>query len=141
MRAVKLGSLKAYYVKVEEGENPLTAIVEAAEKLEVGFAMIQGIGGFENARIGVFHGTGYTAYDVKPEPGHILEVASLSGNVIIGPDGKHYPHLHVVLAARGDKVYAGHLLEARVKPFLEVFLLQAGEAPLSIIQLFRHRWE
>ncbi len=140
MKIIETGEIQVVYLKIEEGENPLEAVVKAASSLDIGFAMIQGIGGFEKARIGVFHGTGYTPLDVEPIPGHILEVASLSGNVVRGPDGKYYPHMHVVLAVRGDKPYAGHLLEARVKPFLEVFLLAWKSIPEELQALFSHRW-
>ena len=135
-----LGQAHIYYVKIPEGTNPLEAVAEAARQLDLEFAFIQGIGGLEEARVGVFHGSGYTPYDVRPMEGHIMEVASLSGNVVRGPDGKYYPHLHVVLAVRGDKVYAGHLLGARVKPFLEVFLISGASTPKDIASLFAHRW-
>jgi predicted DNA-binding protein with PD1-like motif len=135
----ELGSTSMYYLKVEEGEDPLEAVSRAAEKLGLRFAMVHGIGGLERARVGVYHGTGYTPYDVEPMPGHILEVASLTGNVVKGPD-KYYPHIHVVLAVRGDKAYAGHLLEARVKPFLELFLITGSSIPDNLPSLFKHRW-
>ncbi len=140
MQVKKLRGLKALYLKVEEGENPLEAVARAFEGLDAPFAWVQGIGGFIQAKLGVFTGEGYEVEEVRPRQGYILEVLSLKGNVVKGPDGKPYPHLHAVLSRSAGEVLGGHLLEAEVKPFLEVVIVAASEAEEGLAELFGHRW-
>ena len=42
-----------------------------------------------------------------------VEVASLVGDIALGPDGKPSIHLHAVLGRHDGTALAGHLLEAR----------------------------
>ncbi len=139
MQIKRLQGLKAMYLKVEEGENPLEAVARAFEDLDTPFAWVQGIGGFLRAKLGVFTGKGYEVEEVRPRQGYILEVLSLKGNVVRGPDGRPYPHLHAVLSRSAGEVLGGHLLEAEVKPFLELVLV-AAEAEAGLVDLFKHRW-
>ena len=53
-----------------------------------------------------------------------VEVASLVGDVAVGPDGKPSIHVHAVLGKREGTALAGHLEEARVRPTLEIILTE-----------------
>lgn len=139
MQVKQLQGLKAVYLKVEEGENPLEVVAGAFEELGAYFAWVQGIGGFHYAKLGVFTGKGYEVEEVRPRQGYILEVLSLKGNVVRGPKGSPYPHLHAVLSRSAGEVLGGHLIEAKVKPFLELVLV-AAEAEKGLADLFKHRW-
>ncbi len=127
-------------VKIQEGEELLDALKKVVSGHGIGLGLVVGIGGFKRVRIGLFRGDGYDEVDVEALPGHVLEVAGLTGNVVVGSDGNVYPHLHVVVARRQDEVYAGHLLEAIVKPFIELFIVELVENADAARELFKHRW-
>ena len=54
-----------------------------------------------------------------------VEVASLIGDVALGPDGKQALHIHLVLGRRDGTALAGHLAKAHVRPTLEVIVTEA----------------
>ena len=57
------------------------------------------------------------------------EVLSAIGDVAIGDDGKASLHMHIVLGLSDGSTRGGHLLEATVRPTLEVVLT---ETPLKL---------
>jgi len=130
------------FVRVEEGSRLPQAVDEVLAGQGVGFAAIQGIGGLSWARIAVFSpGEGrYYPVDVEAQPGRVLELVSLSGNSVLGPDGSYYTHLHVAVARAPGEVLAGHLIEAEVEPFAEVFILEAAGGLEEARRLLAHRW-
>jgi len=134
---------RTFFLKVEEGENPFRAIEDLVTSLGVKAAKITGIGGVEWARIGVFSPSEkkYYTIDVEAQPGRVIEVVSLAGNTILGPDNRAYTHLHVTLATANDQVYAGHLVDARVNPFLEVFIEELIGGTGDLQEILSHRWK
>jgi predicted DNA-binding protein with PD1-like motif len=82
----------------------------------------------------------YDTVNIKPEPEHVLEVVSLIGNSILGEDGKYYTHLHVNVAKNPASLYAGHLVDAIITPFLEVLIIELVGDNNSIRNMFKHRW-
>jgi predicted DNA-binding protein with PD1-like motif len=57
--------------------------------------------------------------------GEQVEVVSLLGDVALGPDGKPALHPHVVVSLADGRAMGGHLLEAHVRPTLEVVLTES----------------
>jgi predicted DNA-binding protein with PD1-like motif len=53
-----------------------------------------------------------------------VEVASLVGDIAIGPDGKPSVHVHAVLGRRDGSALAGHLEEGNVRPTLEIIVTE-----------------
>jgi predicted DNA-binding protein with PD1-like motif len=53
-----------------------------------------------------------------------VEVVSLIGDVALAPDGTPKVHTHAVLGRRDGTALGGHLLEAHVRPTLEVTLTE-----------------
>ena len=53
-----------------------------------------------------------------------VEVLSLAGNIALGPDGAPKVHAHIVISKRDGTAHGGHLLDARVRPTLEVMLVE-----------------
>jgi predicted DNA-binding protein with PD1-like motif len=53
-----------------------------------------------------------------------VEVVSLVGDVALGEDGGPKVHAHAVLGRSDGSALGGHLLEARVRPTLEVILTE-----------------
>jgi hypothetical protein len=52
-------------------------------------------------------------------------VASLVGDIAVGPDGKSSVHVHAVLGRRDGTALAGHLQEGRVRPTLEIIVTES----------------
>ncbi len=134
---------RVFFVKVLDGSNPHRAIEEFLDANGIEFASIQGIGGFEWVRIGVFspEERKYYTIDVEPEPGRVLECISILGNSIRGPDGAYYTHLHVTVAKKPDSVFAGHLVDARVRPFLELVIVELQGRVDEARRMLQHRWK
>ena len=120
------GGSRVFFVKVSKGEKALEAVSKAAEKAGIVLGVVSAIGGFSEATIGVFRAadTAYEAERVTAQPGRALEVVSFSGNVLCASEGCK-PHIHVVLARSHIEIYAGHLIDAIVDPFLELFIIEA----------------
>ena len=115
-----LSSVKdVIFVRLEDGDEIIAKLTEVAEKRDIKGAFVMGIGGIRRAKVGVF----------VPEKGEyepeevegFSELASLLGNISILPDGKPFPHLHVVLGTKKG-IVAGHLLEAEVQVTAEIFI-------------------
>src|SRR5262249_30714086 len=51
-----------------------------------------------------------------------VEVASLIGDIAVGPDGKP---VHAVLGRRDETAMAGHLQEGHVRPTLEIIITES----------------
>lgn len=130
------------FLRLEDGARLPQAIDEVLEAQGIGFAMIQGIGGIRWARLGLFspNEKRYYTIDVEAEPGRTLELVSLSGNSVLGPDGTYYTHIHAALAKKQNEVYAGHVIEAEVSPLAEIFIIEATAPVEEARRLLSNRW-
>jgi predicted DNA-binding protein with PD1-like motif len=55
------------------------------------------------------------------------EVLSMIGDIALGEEGDPEIHAHIVLGRRDATTVGGHLLEATVRPTLEVVLTEAPQ--------------
>ena len=143
MQGKSLSSLgRILFLRLDGGARLPQAIDAELEKQGINFAFIQGIGGIKWARIAVFSPADrkYYSYDVEAEPGMTLEMVSLSGNSVLGPDNSYYTHLHVLLAKKPNELYAGHLIEAEVDPLAEIFIFENLGAIDEVRRLLSNRW-
>lgn len=115
--------LRTYAVILETGEEAMRSLRLFAEKEGLTAAHISAIGAFSDATISYFDWDTkeYEKIPVREQ----VEVAALSGDVAIGPDGRPAIHIHVVLGRRGGATLAGHLDEGTVRPTLEIILTEA----------------
>lgn len=86
-------------------------------------AQFTAIGAFRSVTLGYFdwEKKEYIQRDLVEQ----VEVASLTGDVALGPDGKPAIHVHCVLGRRDYSAVAGHLLKATIRPTLELVLTEA----------------
>jgi uncharacterized protein len=110
-----------YAVVLDTGDEVVGELGKFVREQEVEAASVTAIGGFRRAVLGYFQ------WDTKQYK-HIavedqVEVLSLLGDVAVGDDGPTL-HLHAVLGRADGSVVGGHLLEAHVRPTLEVILIQ-----------------
>ncbi len=114
--------LRTFAVILETGDEAMACLKAFAETERLNAAQFSGIGAFSSAVLGYFE---WERRDYKriPVPEQV-EVASLNGDVAIAPDGSRSLHMHAVLGQRDGRALAGHLLEAQVRPTLEVMLTE-----------------
>jgi uncharacterized protein len=106
----------------ETGEDPVAGLNRFAAQHSLGACRFTAIGAFSEAVLGYFdwEKKDYERIAVTEQ----VEVLALVGD-IASQDGKPKIHAHVVLGRRDGSARGGHLLEARVRPTLEVILTQS----------------
>ena len=106
----------------DSGDEPVSLIETFATAHGLSASRISAIGAFERATLGYFdwQRKDYERIDVNQQ----VEGLSLLGDIALA-DGKPKVHLHAVLGKRDGTTIGGHLLEARVRPTLEVMLIES----------------
>ena len=122
-KLVNDGPQKTWVLVLEKGDEAVSCIEGFAREHGMDAAQIAGIGAFSGAVLGFFDWEikGYRRIPVTEQ----VEVVSLLGDVAAGPDGKPSLHPHVVVARSDGSAMGGHLLEAHVRPTLEVVLTES----------------
>jgi predicted DNA-binding protein with PD1-like motif len=111
-------------VVFETGEEPMQGLLDLAKRERLAAGHFTAIGAFEEVTLGYFDWArkDYARIAVREQ----VEVLSLVGDVALeGTVPK--VHAHVVVGKRDGTAHGGHLLEARVRPTLEVILIQPSE--------------
>jgi hypothetical protein len=105
----------------ETGDDPMKGLLEFASREGLTSGHFTAIGAFESVTLGYFD---WSRKDYLRIPIHEqVEVLSLVGDVAL--EGKAPKvHAHAVVGKRDGTAHGGHLLEARVRPTLEVILIQ-----------------
>jgi predicted DNA-binding protein with PD1-like motif len=109
-------------VVFDEGDEVAEGLLQFARDNEVKAATFTAIGAFERATLGWFNleTLDYEKIPVEQQ----VEVLSLVGN--IGQhENKPTIHAHAVIGKRDGSAMGGHLLEARVRPTLEVMVIES----------------
>lgn len=117
MEYVRKGS--TIILRLERGEEVVSALKELQEKEKVLSASFSGIGATDNATIGVYN-TAEKRYEATQLTGD-MEIAALNGNLSRTKDGEPYIHAHAVLG-RGREAHAGHLNAAIISATAEIFV-------------------
>ncbi len=106
----------------DNGDDVLPALAGFARSHNLTAAHFSAIGAFERVTLGYFD---WQAKDYLKIPiDEQVEVVSLIGDIAL-KDGEPQVHAHVVVGRRDGRAYGGHLLAARVRPTLEVILVQS----------------
>lgn len=113
---------RTFVVVFDEGEEVIPALEGFAEAQALTAAEFTGLGAFSRAVLGFFDmdSRDYTRIEVDEQ----VEVLTLVGNVA-EHDGKARLHPHAVLGRRDGSTIGGHLLEATVRPTLEVMVTES----------------
>jgi hypothetical protein len=117
------GPQKTYVLVLDKGDEAVSSIEGFASKHGIAAAQFTGIGAFSDTVLGFFdwETKDYRKIPVREQ----VEVVSLLGDVALGPDGKPALHPHVVVSRADGMAMGGHLLEAHVRPTLEVVLTES----------------
>lgn len=117
-----------------DGQRTIALIFETGDELLVklkAFAQAEKLAAAQFSAIGAFSEVvlGYFDWEKKDyRRNHLaeqVEVASLMGDVALAPDGSPAIHIHVVLGRHDSSALAGHLLEGKVRPTLELLLTES----------------
>jgi predicted DNA-binding protein with PD1-like motif len=133
---------RTFAVILKTGDEVMGSLQQFAAKERIGGAQVTAIGALSGAKLAYFD---WEAKQYRPIPvAEQVEVASLVGDIAVGPDQKPSVHVHAVLGRRDGTALAGHLLEARVRPTLEIILTESpahlckakdAESGLALIRL------
>jgi predicted DNA-binding protein with PD1-like motif len=133
---------KTYVLIFETGDEVMSNLKAFARDNRLGGSHFTAIGAFQDAVLGYFD---WTKKDYKRMPvREQVEVVSLVGDVAEDERGEPQIHAHVVLGKSDGAALGGHLLEAHVRPTLEVTLIESSkhlrrkhdqETGLALIQL------
>ena len=120
------GEERVWAVVLDAGEEVMAALTGWAREQRITACGFTAIGAFSRATVGFFDPArrDYDRIEVEEQ----VEVLSLVGNVATA-GGEPKLHAHVVLGTRDGSARGGHLLEAHVRPTLEV-LVRASPAHL-----------
>ncbi len=119
------GGVRSYAVIFSTGDEVLAGLTEFAEAHHLGAARITGIGAVESATLGWLD-LNRKMYRAIREPAQV-EVTSMVGDVA-QLNGKPVIHVHMTLGHSDGHVTGGHLIEAFVRPTLEVIVTEYPHA-------------
>jgi predicted DNA-binding protein with PD1-like motif len=105
------------------GDEAMQCLQEFAVRERLGASQITAIGALSGGTLAFFdwESKNYLPIPVEEQ----VEVASLVGDIAIGPDGKPSVHVHAVLGRRNGTAMAAHLEEAHVRPTLEIIVTES----------------
>ena len=101
----------------------MRCLQDFAAKERLGGAQVTAIGALSGAKLAFFD---WETKQYRPIPvEEQVEVASLIGDIAVGPDGKPSVHVHAVLGRRDGTAVAGHLQAGHVRPTLEIIITES----------------
>lgn len=106
-------------LRLDAGDEIINSILKTAKEEKITLASVTGIGGTDDALIGVFNmdEKSYNRYAVTGTH----EITSLVGNINT-MNGKEYTHIHITLAGEGGQLIGGHLLSCVISLTAEIFI-------------------
>ena len=123
-KLIQDGNEKTFVIVFDPGEEVMTGLTRFARTEHVTAAHFNALGAFERVTLGFFD---VAKRDYKRiEIGEQVEVLSLVGNVARDNRGEPKIHAHVVVGKSDGTAHGGHLLEASVRPTLEVVAVETS---------------
>jgi predicted DNA-binding protein with PD1-like motif len=112
-----------YALIFDSGDEVVSGLTRFAEQQGVAAAHFTAIGAFSEATVGFFE---LERKEYRPlRVAEQVEVLSLAGNIALDEQQAPRVHAHVVLGKSDGSTRGGHLLDARVRPTLEVVLVES----------------
>jgi uncharacterized protein len=109
----------------ETGDEVVATLTDFAKDNDLDASSLTAIGAFSDAKLGYFDMERKEYEEIPVE--EQVEVLSLVGDIAPKDDGKPQVHAHVVVGRSDGTTRGGHLLEAHVRPTLEVILTESPE--------------
>lgn len=116
------GSEKTYALIFETSEEAVSLLQRFAKEHALAASRFTAIGAFSSATLGYFdwEKKEYEKIAVNEQ----VEVLSLIGDISL-ENGEAKVHVHAVLGKRDGSAHGGHLLQAYVRPTLEIILTES----------------
>jgi predicted DNA-binding protein with PD1-like motif len=114
---------KTYALIFDTGDPVMKSLQDFARSHQLAGSHFTAIGAFREATLGYFdwEKKDYQRIPIKEQ----VEVLSLIGDVARDERGEPKLHAHVVVGKANGMAYGGHLLEAIVRPTLELILVES----------------
>lgn len=119
------GGQKTFALVFDTGDEFMSELTSFAKDNDLSAASLTALDAFSDAALGYFD-IEKKQYDKIPVEEQV-EVLSLVGTIAPREDGEPQVHAHVVLGRSDGTTRGGHLLEAHVRPTLEVVLVESPE--------------
>jgi predicted DNA-binding protein with PD1-like motif len=113
---------ETYAIIFDSGDEVMEGIESFAKEAGLDAAHFTAIGAFREATLAYFDIDRKEYHRIPVE--EQVEVLTLAGDVAL-KDGKPKVHCHAVLGRRDGTTVGGHLIEAKVRPTLEVMLTES----------------
>ena len=119
----ELGGEKTFALIFDTGDEVASGLEAFARQQELSGSRFTAIGAFQDVVLGYFdwQKKEYLKIPWREQ----VEVLSLVGDVALAENGEPKIHAHVVVGCRDGTARGGHLLEAHVRPTLEVILVES----------------
>lgn len=114
---------KTFVLIFATGDEAVAGLTAFAKEKKLAASHFTAIGGFQEATLGYFN-LERKDYDKLPVREQV-EVLSLVGDITLTEKGEPKVHVHAVLGRSDGTTRGGHLIEARVRPTLEVMLVES----------------
>lgn len=143
-KLIQAGQEKTFAVVFDAGEEVVAGLLQFANDHKLSGAHLTAIGAFERVTLGFFDlaKKDYKKIAIREQ----VELMSLVGNIARDDRGEPKLHAHVVVGKSDGSAHGGHLLDAYVRPTLEVVVVEAsqhlrrtlrGEFGLALLDLSR----
>jgi uncharacterized protein len=117
------GEQRTIAVILATGDEAMACLTKLASREGITAAQFTAIGAFSSGVLGYFD---WETKEYRRNPvDEQVEVASLTGDIAVGEDGTPSLHIHCVLGCRDGTALAGHLIEGKVRPTLELVLVES----------------
>jgi predicted DNA-binding protein with PD1-like motif len=117
---------RTYIVIFQTGDEIASGLQHFAEENGLSGSSFKAVGALSSAKVGWFNWA-TKKYETAAEFDEQIEVLSLVGDVAL-QDDKPVVHAHLIIGRRDGTAHGGHLLEARVRPTLEVVLTESSQS-------------
>ncbi len=114
---------RVFALVFDSGDEVMAGLKAFAQRERLGAAQITAIGALSDAELGYFDWE--TKQYIKNSVREQVEVAAFLGDIALSENDAPALHVHVVLGRRDAGALAGHLIEAHVRPTLEVVLTES----------------
>lgn len=117
------GGLKTFAVIFDKDDEVISGLTNFAREQKLSGSHFTAIGAFRDVVLAYFDWDKkeYLKNPVREQ----VEVVSLVGDIAEGEKGEPKVHAHVVVGKRDGTALGGHLLEAHVRPTLELMLTES----------------
>src|SRR5438552_1291668 len=121
-RLINDDTMKTYILIFEKGDEVIAGLSTFAKNNELAASHFTAIGAFSDVTLGYFdwEKKGYKKIPLQEQ----VEVLSLVGNITLKGDEPKV-HAHVVVGKSDGTAHGGHLLNAHVRPTLEVVVTES----------------